>query len=158
MQNNLYLALYKGTGGSLRERLEDKAIRLFTRGEYSHCEIAVEKWDIRTGEQRPEISFDCYSSSPRDGGVRCKKINVTDRLKWDLIPLDGLRESQITAYFQRTKGAKYDHLGAMGIILGTRQNKERYFCSEWCFNAIFGGENGWHFSPNALAAIVKGGG
>lgn len=34
-----------------------------TRGEYSHCEIAV---------RLPDGQFDCYTSSHRDGGVRCK--------------------------------------------------------------------------------------
>ncbi|MDO9950445.1 enoyl-CoA hydratase, partial [Glaesserella parasuis] len=29
------------------------------------------------------------------------------------------------------------------------------FCSEWCFNAIFNSEQGWRFSPNQLAEIVR---
>ncbi|HHF3932515.1 TPA: enoyl-CoA hydratase, partial [Haemophilus influenzae] len=31
----------------------------------------------------------------------------------------------------------------------------KYFCSEWCFNAICGSESGWRFSPNQLAAIFN---
>lgn len=156
MMSNVYLALYKGNGGNWWERLEDTLIRFFTRGKYSHCEIAIEKSDFRTGEKYPEISYDCYSSSPRDGGVRCKKIDVSDRLKWDLIALKGVNESQIKSYFSRTKGAKYDHLGALGVIAGLKASKTKFFCSEWCFNAIFNSENGWHFSPNALSVLVRG--
>ncbi|MDO9927465.1 enoyl-CoA hydratase, partial [Glaesserella parasuis] len=29
------------------------------------------------------------------------------------------------------------------------------FCSEWCFNAIFNSEQGWRFSPNQLAILLK---
>ena len=99
--------------------------------------------------------YDCYSSSVQDGGVRCKQIDVSDNTKWDLIPLDGVTEEQIKAYFSRTLGCKYDWWGALGIVLGIKQKRSKYFCSEWCFNAICGGEDGWRFSPNQLGAMFK---
>ncbi|RFO10071.1 enoyl-CoA hydratase, partial [Haemophilus influenzae] len=99
--------------------------------------------------------YDCYSSSVQDGGVRCKQIDVSDNTKWDLIPLDGVTEEQIKAYFDRTLGCKYDWWGALGIVLGIKQKRSKYFCSEWCFNAICGSESGWRFSPNQLAAIFN---
>ncbi|HHE9974404.1 TPA: enoyl-CoA hydratase, partial [Haemophilus influenzae] len=34
-----------------------------------------------------------------------------------------------------------------------KQKRSKYFCSEWCFNAILGGESGWRFSPNQLAVV-----
>jgi S-adenosylmethionine:tRNA ribosyltransferase-isomerase len=89
----------------------------------------------------------------QDGGVRCKQIDVSDNTKWDLIPLNDITEQQIKAYFDRTLGCKYDWWGALGIVLGIKQKRSKYFCSEWCFNAILGGESGWRFSPNQLAAI-----
>ncbi|MDE4020835.1 enoyl-CoA hydratase, partial [Glaesserella parasuis] len=30
-----------------------------------------------------------------------------------------------------------------------------FFCSEWCFNAMFNSEQGWRFSPNQLAVILN---
>ncbi|WP_373100777.1 MULTISPECIES: enoyl-CoA hydratase [Pasteurellaceae] len=147
----VYLALYKGAGGSLYDRFSDWLIRKITRGQYSHCEIAVEQLE-NWGEYDYRPIYDCYSSSPRDGGVRCKQINIKDG-KWDLILLDNISAQQIIAYFNRTLGAKYDWWGAIGIALGINQKRSKYFCSEWCFNAIHNCEEGWRFSPNQLAVI-----
>ncbi|MCK3654925.1 enoyl-CoA hydratase [Pasteurellaceae bacterium Macca] len=146
----VYLALYKGEGNWV-----DKVIRVFTRGRYSHCEIAVFQREI-VGHYHAEEWFDSYSSSPRDGGVRCKKFSKFDRLNWDLIPLSGISEAQIHAFFHQTQGAKYDFVGAIGILFGIRQSKTRWFCSEWCWQAL-GGEEGWRFSPSALGVIIKRG-
>ncbi|MCT8639840.1 enoyl-CoA hydratase, partial [Glaesserella parasuis] len=91
----------------------------------------------------------------RDGGVRCKIINVSDRSKWDLVELPNVTEAQIRFYFEITKGKKYDLWGALVVVLGFKQRGERFFCSEWCFNAIFNSEQGWRFSPNQLAVILN---
>ena len=87
--------------------------------------------------------------------MRCKQIDVSDNTKWDLISLKDVTEQQIKAYFDRTLGCKYDWWGALGIVLGIKQKRSKDFCSEWCFNAILGGESGWRFSPNQLAAIFN---
>ncbi|SUB32803.1 Uncharacterised protein [[Pasteurella] mairii] len=151
----VYLALYKGTGGSLYDRFSDWLIRKITRGQYSHCEIVLEETEF-TGASHydSETTYTAYSSSPRDGGVRCKRINIHNG-NWDFIPLPNVSESQVRSYFERTKGRKYDWLGVLGLVLGVKQKRSKYFCSEWCFNAIFYSENGWRFSPNDLATIVK---
>lgn len=47
--------------------------------------------------------------------------------------------------------------GALGIVLGIKQKRSKFFCSEWCFNVIKGSHDGWRFSPNALSAIFKKG-
>ncbi|KMK50489.1 enoyl-CoA hydratase, partial [[Actinobacillus] muris] len=67
----------------------------------------------------------------------------------------GVDESQIKAYFERTKGKRYDLWGAIGVVLGFKQKRDKFFCSEWCFNAIRNSDQGWRFSPNQLAEIVK---
>lgn len=113
----------------------------------------LEDW----GEYDFRPVYDCYTSSPRDGGVRCKVINVADTNKWDLVELQNVTEAQIKAYFEQTQGKKYDLWGALGIVLGFKQRRERFFCSEWCFNAIFNSKQGWRFSPNQLATIFKKG-
>lgn len=144
----IYLALYKG-----EENWKDRIIRFFTRGKYSHCELAVHKVKL-TDRYSKEERYECYTSSPRDGGVRTKQINVGDSKKWDLIPLDGVSEQQIKEFFAQTKGNKYDLLGAIGAVLGNKQSKSKFFCSEWCWEAI-GGQDGWRFSPNDLATIFR---
>lgn len=149
----VYLALYKGESKSWRKRLVDKVIRFTTSGKYSHCEIAIEKRIFRTGERYPETVFDCYSASLRDGGVRHKRIDVRND-KWDLIPLSWVKAEQIEHYFEQTKGAKYDLGGALSVVLPFHNSKGKYFCSEWCANAIFSVRN-WTVSPTELAKLVR---
>lgn len=162
MANNVYLALYKGhkTGKSpkaLMMRFSDWLTRKLTKGKYSHCEIAVKHTLWLTGHHYDhEEYFVCYSSSIRDGGVRKKVIDVENE-KWDLVLLTGVDESQIEFYFQLTKGKRYDWWGAIGVVFGIKENSNKFFCSEWCANAINDGKEGWRFSPNHLAAIFKPG-
>ena len=150
----IYLAFYKGNGPSFYDRMVDGAIRLFTKGEYSHVELAVKK-EVSRDDGSIATVYECYSSSPRDGGVRVKQINVDNPEKWVLYKLKCTDEDRIKSYYEVTKGKKYDLRGALGVVLGFRQKKNRYFCSEWCFNALEGSEDGWRFSPNHLEAIFR---
>ena len=100
----VYLALYKGKRDGklsdwtvLKARIGDALTRFFTRGKYSHCEIAV-----KNGSE-----FDCYSSSIRDGGVRVKTMPLPSE-KWDLIELPDTENVKIV--FEKTRGKKYDWL------------------------------------------------
>lgn len=144
MDNKVYLACYHGRASRLSHRVCDAITKFFTRGKYSHCEIAVHLHGNR---------YKCYSSSYRDGGVR-SKIMELDSDKWDLIALDGVSPEQITRYYKQNFGADYDLLGALGCVAGLPQNQDKFFCSEWCYNAIFGSNQGFRFSPNQLAEIV----
>lgn len=150
---DVYLALYKGKAKRRWHRIIDSLIRFATGSKYSHCEIAVERLEFAAGEQRPDISYDCYSSSPRDGGVRCKRINVADKSKWDLILLD-ITEEQVEGYFEQTKGAKYDIAGALGVVFPLYNRSGKYFCSEWCANVIFDVHHKWTISPAKLAELA----
>lgn len=153
----VYLAMYKGDAANRFERFQDKLIRHITRGRYSHCEIVIEKTQLTGADHYDsETTYTAYSASPRDGGVRCKRINVNSG-KWDLIPLSSVTESQVRSYFAETQGKKYDWLGVLGLVLGLKQNRKKFFCSEWCFNVIFYSDEGWRFSPNDLAVMVKEG-
>ncbi|HDR1925661.1 TPA: enoyl-CoA hydratase [Pasteurella multocida] len=161
MKGKVYLALYKGkkTGKkptALLACFSDWLTRKLTKGMYSHCEIAVIKEEFVSGHHyETEVIYECYSSSIRDGGVRCKEIDVSDSSKWDLIELNNVTEANVKRYFNGTKGLKYDWWGAFGIVLGIKQKRSRFFCSEWCFNAIRESDQGWRFSPNQLAVIFK---
>lgn len=141
MHRKVYLALYKGRADKFSYRFYDAVTRFFTRGQYSHCEIAVH---IHNN------IYHCYSSSIRDGGVRRKSMMLDD--KWDLIKLD-IDESQIRQFYGATEGSGYDLWGALGVVAGLRQHPHKYFCSEWCFEAITNKQDGWRFSPNDLYAI-----
>lgn len=155
----VYLAMYKHKRDWHKEpvkAISDRITRFCTKGQYSHCEIAIERIEFGSGHHYKHATvYDCYSSSVQDGGVRCKQIDVSDNTKWDLIPLDGVTEEQIKVYFDRTLGCKYDWWGAVGIVLGIKQKRSKFFCSEWCFNALRNTDQGWRFSPNQLAAIFQ---
>lgn len=144
----IYVALYKNKRKiieikTLWYRFFDTLIRACTRGEYSHCEVAV---------LRGDGLYDCYSSSARDGGVRKKTMSLPSE-KWDLLAVD-CSEQQIINYYEKSLNAKYDYFGAVGLVLPFTQNRGRYFCSEWCFNAVFSSDDGWRFSPNQLSCLI----
>lgn len=144
----IYLAFYKHKKRvtsplMLLYRVLDDVTKLLTRGKYSHCELVI---------KRSNGLYDCYSASARDGGVR-KKVMALPADRWDLIAINA-DAAEVVAFFETTQTAKYDYLGAVGLVLPCPQNRRRYFCSEWCWAAL-GGKEGWRFSPNMTAAITK---
>ncbi|MBS9778577.1 MAG: enoyl-CoA hydratase [Gammaproteobacteria bacterium] len=145
----IYLASYNGNRKSrslkaFYNAFQDTLIRVLTKGKYSHCEIAISRKDGK---------FDCYSSSPRDGGVRYKVMDLpSDR--WDLQQITGLKQRDVVSYFNQTQGAKYDWLGAIGVIVGCPDDKSKFFCSEWCYNLLFDSQEGWRFSPVDLFILI----
>ena len=149
-QAKIYLALYKGRRdgawyrpGVAAARLSDWIIRTLTGSQYSHCELAVPCADGQ---------YDCYSSSIRDGGVRLKTMPLPSE-KWDLIPVD-VSPEQVLAALVATVGAKYDWLGATGVIARWRHDRYKWFCSEWCAMAL-GLANPERFCPGSLAAYLQ---
>ena len=156
--DTVYLALYKGRRdgawyrpGVAAARLSDWIIRTLTGSPYSHCELAVLIPPLNGDPADPAV-FDCYSSSIRDGGVRVKTMPLPDA-KWDLIPVPAT-EAQVRAAFETTRGAKYDWLGATGVIARWRHDKRKWFCSEWCAMAL-GLPNPERFCPGSLAAYLQ---
>lgn len=146
----VYLALYKGRRDGAwyqpsvaAARLSDWIIRTLTGSPYSHCELAVPCADGQ---------YDCYSSSIRDGGVRLKTMPLPPE-KWDLIPVDANPE-QVYEALAATFAAKYDWLGATGVIARWRHDKRKWFCSEWCAWTL-GLSNPERFCPGSLAEYCR---
>ena len=149
-QAKIYLALYKGhrdgawyRPGVAAARLSDWIIRTLTGSPYSHCELAVPCADGQ---------YDCYSSSIRDGGVRLKTMPLPPE-KWDLIPVD-VSPEQVYEALAATFGAKYDWIGATGVIARWRHDKRKWFCSEWCAWTL-GLSNPERFCPGSLAEYCR---
>ena len=156
--DTIYLALYKGRRDGAwykpsvaAARLSDWIIRTLTNSPYSHCELAVLIPPLNGGPDDHAV-FDCYSSSIRDGGVRLKTMPLPAD-KWDLIPVD-VNPKQVFAAFAATQGAKYDWLGATGVITRWRHDKRKWFCSEWCAWTL-GLANPERFCPGSLAAYLQ---
>lgn len=149
----IYLALYHGHRGGTgwrvwAARFTDGLTRILTRGRYSHCEIA-----IRLAGQDGEPQYECYSASLRDGGVRRKTMPLPSA-KWDLIALPDSVSERLHSLWKETQGQGYDLPGAFGVVFGLRENRKRWFCSEWVGKAL-GLAESWRFSPNDLAAIFR---
>lgn len=121
-------------------RFFDDAIKFFTHGPYSHCEIAMPNPD-------PSLVFTCYSASNRDGGVR-KKVMQLPPERWDLFEVN-IDPHKVRDFFTKTQGFKYDLIGALGVVLRIRDSKTKYFCSEWCAECL-GIDNPYKLSPNLL--------
>lgn len=149
----IYLALYHGHRGGTgwrmwAARFTDGLTRILTRGRYSHCEIA-----IRLAGQDSEPQYECYSASLRDKGVRRKTMPLPSA-KWDLIALPDSAGGRLETLWEQTQGQGYDLPGAFGVVFGLRENRKRWFCSEWCAAAL-GLAESWRFSPNDLAVIAN---
>ena len=146
----VYLAIYGGRRdgawyrpGVAAARVSDWIIRTLTGRPYSHCELAVPCADGQ---------YDCYSSSIRDGGVRFKTMPLPPE-KWDLIPVD-VNPEQVYEALAATFGAKYDWLGATGVIARWRHDRYKWFCSEWCAWTL-GLAKPERFSPGSLAEYCQ---
>ena len=149
----IYLALYHGHRGGTgwrvwAARFTDGLTRILTRGRYSHCELAVRLPETAGGQE-----YECYSASLRDKGVR-RKIMPLPSAKWDLIALPDSVGGRLHGLWKETQGQGYDLPGAFGVVFGLRENRKRWFCSEWC-GRVLGLAESWRFSPSDLAVIVN---
>ena len=96
-------------------------ISAWTLGEYSHCEF------VHNGN--------VYLANP--GGVRTQKFKYKKNM--DLYELNPHIEAKdVIEFFKTAQGKGYDYLGILGqfFYASKVQNDDRYFCSEFCLNAI----------------------
>lgn len=129
------LAFYKG-----REDLYDRLISWWTRGPYSHVELVIN-------------DNYCMSSSPKDGGIRFKHIDLRPD-HWDLVELEGYDPAYAYNWFKEHEGRKYDFLGILGFVFRPlRQDKKRFFCTEAIGHALKMKEP-WRLDPNTMYAVV----
>lgn len=125
----IFVAFYKhkkrvNNTHTLIQRTIDSMIRCVTRSPYSHCEIAI---------QKDSGQFECYSSSPRDGGVRVKTMRLP-KDRWDLVCLD-IKPDNLKQFYKQHQHKGYDLFGALFFYFGWH-NKRRFFCSEFCAQAL----------------------
>lgn len=122
--------------------LFDKLIRWWTRSPYSHVEL-----ELSEGEW--------WSSSPRDGGVRTKKI-VFSPYHWDTLELSAADAPSLRAFFKQREGTRYDAAGLLltQIFKTPYRTRERFFCSEICAAAL-GVPDGDLYSPGDLYKLLR---
>lgn len=119
---SIKIAFYKARYGTPT----DKLIAIGTFSEYSHCEIIFSDGMFA-------------SASPRDGGVRFKKIDIDEH--WDVFELTHQDWSSFTEYeeelisrwFILHEGDSYDWIGAIGAVLNLDfSSKSKKYCSYCC--------------------------
>lgn len=106
------------------------------------------------------VSWCCRmaDSSPaplRYGGVRAKIIEP-DPAVWDFLPLPWLQPAHVEQLLEQEAGAGYDWLGILGsqILPVGIQSRSRWFCSEFCAQAV-GLERPQRYSPGQLAEAIS---
>lgn len=137
----MHVAFYKAPG-----TLTDKLIRHWLHGKYSHCELVFELVD-----NGPSL---CISSSPRDGGVRSKRI-LLDAESWDIVPVPDADIAAAWAWAAEHAHEGYDLLGLAGFVWRPESGeRNKWFCSE-AVAAMLGYPQPWRFDPCALYAILS---
>lgn len=144
------LAMYKGPAKSWHYRVSHWFTCLWTRSDYSHCELVFEGQDLY-GESL------CASSSGRDGGVRWARINLGSG-HWDVYPVTVTAEQEAAAHlwFSQNAGDPYDWLGLLWFVLPIRafDQPSRYFCSE-SIAAALGLERPHKYHPQKLLEALQ---
>lgn len=115
-KDKLYISFHKP------KSLIGGLIALWTLGNYSHCEFIY--------------NDTVYLANL--GGVRKQPFEY--KKNFDIFELDKSIEAQdILEFFEEVKGAEYDYKGILGsqfIWFLNSQDEDKYFCSEFCLNAI----------------------
>lgn len=141
---SIKIALYKGTRAGAAG-IYNRAVRAWTKGPYSHCELIAQEHDDGT--------VTCWGSSFSDHGVR-KKTMPLDPLKWDVIEVPGALADAVE-WFEAHTGDGYDIVGNVGFICRpVADDSSKWFCSEAVMAAL-GYADAWRFCPNTLAAALK---
>ncbi len=147
-QNKLYISFHKP------KSLLGHLIKLWTLGKYSHAEFIYNN--------------NVYLSNP--GGVRKSKFIYKENM--DIFEIDeSIHAIDIIEFFGTKKGKGYDYLGILGqfFYANNVQDDNRYFCSEFCLNAIdyakqftlkykgrlLKDREGYDFNPSKLFKYLK---
>lgn len=86
----MHIAMYKGPAQGWLHRLSHWAVSMWTRSQYSHCELVFDGL-------APPNSY-CASASARSGAVRFTRINL-DSGRWDVYELKGFDEVYARRWF-----------------------------------------------------------
>ena len=104
-----------------------------------------------------EINGVCYSASNRDGGVRSKVIDTSNKQKWVSFDLKkDIDVNRCLLYFETVRCQRYDWLNILltQLIKLDIQSDNKQICSEFVANCL-GLENAHKYSPESLFYKLK---
>lgn len=135
--DEVFVYFYKGKGDLIH-----KLIRWWTKGPYSHCEIAT--------------SEEVFSSSSKTNGSSI--VMITDETVYSLQDWDMVRIKAdpvaIKNWFTQHFGL-YDYFGVFGFIIRPiPETRGRTFCSESIAGSL-GYLDPWRYDPNTLYSALK---
>lgn len=146
--NQIHIAFYLGKKKENPEaRFLDQLICAVTGSRYSHVELVY--------DYNPYDRFgQCYSSSPREGGIRPQLIDFNTG-HWEVFTFStDLSKSEINKWFTQRLDCKYDWFGAVGARFPfVKEEPSRWFCSEavaTCLNL----PNPHSLSPQELFELI----
>ena len=128
---------YKARNGKIR----DKIVGLVSV--FSHVEL--------------EINGVCYSASNRDGGVRSKVIDTSNKQKWVSFDLKkDIDVNRCLLYFETVRCQRYDWLNILltQLIKLDIQSDNKQICSEFVGNCLQL-DNAYKYSPETLFYKLK---
>ena len=128
---------FKGapTGGVI-SKLFDRAICWWTGSKYCHVEIVFDVIDVG-----PQNNALCFSSDQSDGGVRFKRVDLTDAKIWTLVKLNVGIAQEDQAHYLASKlvGRGYDWAAIASFLLppldpcrGKLVGPTKFICSAVC--------------------------
>jgi hypothetical protein len=118
---NAAIALYRGPASHWWDRFRDACVCVWTFSRYSHAELVIDGV--------------CYSSSPRDGGVRGKQIDLKSG-RWDVYPVT-IDVARAQRWYLEHYGQPYDWTGAARFALPFLKHRpQKWFCFESVAAAI----------------------
>jgi hypothetical protein len=120
--------------------------RAVQRGNFKQC-THVEA--ILAEHEDGEVTI--ASSSLRDNGVRAKKTKLS-RGSWIIADVPQWQVQKSANLLSETYGAQYDLFGAFATVFPTRQNKKKFFCTEWVAYPYL--QSPHIFGPAQFAAIT----
>jgi len=144
----IYLASYKSTQDGFKGLL-NRFIRWATKSQYSHTEVCI---------GNPfESAVDCLSAVSPEGGVRIKSIHMNPN-KWDILPMPGVTEADVRAFYAEHAGKKYDFIGCVRTMLPWvgREHPDHFFCSEVAAS-IWRHAEPWRMYPGVMHSTLERG-
>ena len=142
---SVQIAFYRGPPSTVSGWLAHIAIAIRSLSPITHCEVVIDGI--------------CFTSSGQDGGVRAKKIDLTDG-RWEVFdipdPLDQLKE-RVIRFYGTTRELKYGWMDIMTYMIPfVPPDRDKYICSEWVTEALgWGIVNTYKIKPSDLYKLVK---
>jgi hypothetical protein len=117
----MQIAFYKAPG-----KFIDRAIRWWTKGKYSHCELVFSNGDW-------------FSADAWQNKVRFERVRPNPE-HWDIVDLAVTLKEEllIRAWCDSQEGKGYDYIGVVltQVLSLDIEDPKRYFCSELCVAAL----------------------